>query len=80
MSVELLVADVKKDKNEAHTLYLLYLVEDGKRTTLVESSINEKRILRLAEKYLRNGLEVQLCEAEAVMNQTRTYYDVKLDE
>ena len=80
MSVELLVADVKKDKNEAHTLYLLYLVEDGKRTTLVESSINEKRILRLAEKYLRNGLEVRLCEAEVVMNQTRTYYDVKLDE
>lgn len=80
MSVELLVADVKKDKNEAHTLYLLYLVEDGKRTTLVERSINEKRILRLAEKYLRNGLEVQLCEAEEIMNQTRTYYDVKLDE
>lgn len=79
MSVELLVADVKKDKSEIHAVYGLYL-KDGENRTLVESSVNEKRILRLAEKYLRNGLEVQLCEVEEVMNQTRTYYDVKLDE
>lgn len=79
MSVELLVADVKKDKSEIHAVYGLYL-KDGENRTLVESSVNEKRILRFAEEFLREGKEVQMSEFEFVAKQTRTYYDVKLDE
>lgn len=79
MSVELLIADVKKDKNETHRMYGLYL-KDGNNRTLVETSVNEKRILRLAEEFLREGKEVQMSEFEFVAKQTRTYYDVKLDE
>lgn len=79
MSVELMISDVKKDKSEIHTVYGLYL-KDGENRTLVESSVNEKRILRLAEEFLREGKEVQMSEFEIVAKQTRTYYDVKLDE
>lgn len=79
MSVELMISDVKKDESKIHTVYGLYL-KDGEDRTFVESSVNEKRILRLAEEFLRDGKEAQISEFEIVAKQTRIYYDVKLDE